>query len=386
MLRSFIGHSDAVPPSEAIEEVIASCRKQLEAAGRRPKAGIFLTSVMHCDHAALLRRIMEAFPGLELIGCTTDGEISSQHDFAMDSMALLLLDADAVEFAVGVGRNVSQDTFAAAAEARDMAMARLNGPANLAVVLPDGLSTIASPLEGALRQAFGEGFPVYGGTAGDHFLLKQTWQFCGEELLTDSLPVLLLSGHVLHASGICSGWSPVGRKLRITRSEKNLVQSIDHMPAMEFYRHYLGDNVNEYIQFPLALLDEETGDFSLRDPLVFNEDGSIQFIGHFPDNAQVQLAEAGRSEILDAATSAASLALQRFPGERPELALAFSCTSRRQILGSRTCEECAALRSLAPPHVSRFGFYTYGEIGPMQPGGPTIYHNDTLVVLLLGEG
>lgn len=385
MLHAFIGHSDAVAPTEALEEVIASCQEQLASAGRSPKAGMFFTSVMHCDHRALLQRLLQAFPDIELIGCTTDGELTSSKGFAMDSMALLLLDADKLEFAAGVGRQVSADTLGAATAARKEAQAKLSQTPSLGIVLPDGLSTIASPLENALRQAFGPEIPIYGGTAGDHFLLQQTWQFCGSEVLTDSLPLLLVAGPLRLASGICSGWKPVGRIMHITDSRENVVHSIDHMPAMHMYRHYLGDNVQEYIQFPLALLDDASEAFSLRDPLVFNEDGSIQFIGHFPENARVQLAEAGRDEIMEATSRASSLALNTFPHARPELALIFSCTSRRQILGSRTPEECVALQNLAPPGLPHFGFYTYGEIGPLQPNGPTVYHNDTFVVLVFAE-
>lgn len=385
MLHALVGHSDAVVPSEAVAEAIAECRRQLEAIDAAPQAGIFFTSVMEHDHQALLTEILDAFSGIELIGCTSDGEVSSHNDFVLDSMCLLLFCSDTLRFATGVGRNVSANAHAAAKEAAEQARAKLGSDGALAIVLPDGLSTIASPLESALRDAFGQQFPIFGGTAGDHFILKQTWQFHGDQVLTDAMPVLLIGGDLLYSSAICSGWNPIGRKVRLTGSRENVVQSIDNRPALEFYSHYLGDNVKEYTQFPLALFDEDSSEFSLRDPLVFNEDGSIQFIGHFPQNATVQLAEAGREEILAATKKASTAALEDYPGQRPALALIFSCTSRRQILGSLTGKECATLKSLAPPDMQFFGFYTYGEIGPLKRGGPTVYHNDSYVVLVIGE-
>lgn len=384
MLHAAMGHSDAIVPKEAVAEAIQCCKDGLQ--GQTPKAGILFTSIMDRDYAPMLHAVLEAFPGIELVGCTTDGEVSDTHDFAEDSVALLLLCSDSLDFASGCGTGVSTTPLHAVQEARDQALARLGSEPSLALVFPDGLSTIATPLDSVLRQVFGPRTPVFGGTAGDHYRLKQTWQFHGARVFTDAIPILLISGPLLHSSHICSGWRPLGQKLTITRSKGNVVHEINDMPAVELFRHYLGDNTKEYIQFPLAVFEPGSQAFSLRDPLYFNEDdGSIQFIGHLPVGSEVQLAEAGREDILQAAASASRQALESYPGQAPSLALIFSCASRRQILGTLSKEECRHLKDNAPAGMGVFGFYTYGEIGPLIRGGATIYHNDTYVVLVLGD-
>ena len=383
MLHVAMGHSDAIPVREALKQVIDTCGKNLK--GHEPKAGIFFTSLLNCDYRAMLGTILEAFPGIELVGCTTDGEVSNQFGFAEDSMALMLFCSDVLKFASGCGRDVSKRPQEAVDEARDEAMGKLEAQAALALVFPDGLSTFAVPLAAVLRQTFGNEFPVYGGTAGDNFHLEQTWQFHGNQVHTDAVPVLLISGPILMSSHIQSGWCPLGPKMTITESRKSTVYKVDDKPAMDLYHHYLGTNTEEYLQFPLALFEEDNEAFSLRDPIHFNEeDGSIMFIGHLPVGAQVQLSEAGREEILKAAHIASRNALESYPGESPALALIFSCASRHQILGTLTGEECRYFRKYAPPDLNIFGFYTYGEIGPLTPRGSTVYHNDTYVVLVLG--
>ncbi len=384
MLHAVMGHSDAIVPSEAVATAIQGCKNNLR--DLPPKAGILFTSIMDCDYTPMLRAVLDAFPGIELVGCTTDGEVSDIHDFADDSVALLLLCSDSLEFASGCGTGISVTPLHTAREARDQALAKLGAEPSLTLVFPDGLTTIGTPLDSVLRQTFGTGIPVFGGTAGDHYRLKQTWQFHGERVFTDAMPTLLIGGPLLYSSHICSGWQPLGQQMTVTKSHGNVVSTINGKPAAELFRHYLGDNNTEYVQFPLAVFEADSPDFSLRDPLYFKEeDGSIQFVGHLPEGSRVQLAEAGRKDILQAASTASRQALNSYPGQAPSLAMIFSCASRRQILGSLSREECRYLKDNAPAGMNIFGFYTYGEIGPLVRGGATIYHNDTYVVLVLGD-
>ncbi len=116
-------------------------------------------------------------------------------------------------------------------------------------------------------------------------------------------------------------------------------------------------------------------------------DGSIAFVGTFPDNPRIRITEYSRDDLLQAAAQAAGQALAEYPGAAPELALLFSCASRRRILGSRAPREHAALLHPAngPPGPRLFGMYAYGEIGPVGGTGRTCFHNDTYAVLLLGD-
>ena len=56
-----------------------------------------------------------------------------------------------------------------------------------------------------------------------------------------------------------------------------------------------------------------------------------------------------------------------------------------QLLGSRTSEESRVLRETLGD-IPAIGFYGYGEIAPLEARGPSFFHNETFVVLLLGGG
>ena len=62
----------------------------------------------------------------------------------------------------------------------------------------------------------------------------------------------------------------------------------------------------------------------------------------------------------------------------------FSCVSRRMALGLDTKKEIANVLAQLDKSCSVNGFYTYGEIGPIDSGGSlnaaSKFHNSTLVL------
>ena len=106
MFKIAIGHSDDVDSIDAISEVLNQCKREL--GSDKPKAGILFSAIDY-DHDKILKFISKKYPKLKLIGCTTDGEISSILGFKDDSITLLLLSSDSIEFGVGLGKNLSKD-------------------------------------------------------------------------------------------------------------------------------------------------------------------------------------------------------------------------------------------------------------------------------------
>lgn len=383
MLHVAIGQAEGLTMLDAARGAVDAAAARLN--GRKPVAALLFTSFYGEDYDAALELVRRAFGSLELAGCTSDGEATSDAGFSEKSCALLLFCGESLECAAGLAENFSADPEGSLARAVAQARARLTGPETLCLILPDGLSTIGIPLDEVFRKVLGPDLPVFGGSAGDGFLFQRTWQFCGTRAVTDGCAFLLLRGPLALAQGTRCGWKPLGRAFRLTEVCGNEVRRIEGLPALEFLARYLGPNTSEYSQFPLAVFPEE-GDgsqFYLRDPVFINkEDGSIRFVGNFPERATIRFAEAGREDIVAAAHEALVRALDGLPG-KPELVLFFSCASRRRILGTRTPEELAVLAEKAPG-VPYFGFYTYGEIGSLDLPAGACFFNDTFVALALG--
>lgn len=57
----------------------------------------------------MLDAVLESFPGISLIGCTTAGDFSGSYGFSDDSITLILFCSNTIEIRAGLGRNVSSD-------------------------------------------------------------------------------------------------------------------------------------------------------------------------------------------------------------------------------------------------------------------------------------
>ncbi|NEO85365.1 MAG: hypothetical protein F6J87_14110 [Spirulina sp. SIO3F2] len=382
MLRVVVGHSDDPDSESAIAEVLQQCQADLK--GAMPQAGILFAAI-DFDYPFILDTINKTFPEVQLIGGTTDGEISSVLEFQQDSLTLMLFCSDTVEIAAGVGRNVSQAPAQAAQAAIAQAQQQLTTPPKLCLTVPEGLHVNQSQILRYLKQTLKDSpIPIVGGFAGDQYQFKATYQFYNAEILQDSVPVLLFGGNLLFSHGVVSGWQPLGQPSRVTKVGHNVVYEIDGQSALSYYRQYLGglDPAGEY---PLAVFERDSEHFYLRAPLAHNVDeGSVTFFGEVPDQSIVQITTANRDEVVAAAQTSIAQALERYPGKTPSAAVFFSCAGRRWLLGTRTAEEYQQIREQLPANIPACGFYAYGEIAPLQPCSETQLHNETFVSCLFG--
>jgi len=381
MLKAAIGVSDDIDLEDAIEQVLSQCRKQL--GDTLPQVGILFTSCMDADFQFVLDRFNTALPSMELIGCTTDGEISPRLGFSEDSVALLLLSSDTAVFSTALAENISatprESIFKAFIEAKQ----KLDGEPHLAIVFPDGLTTIATSLDTIFREIMGDIFPVIGGTAGDHFLLSTTYQFYGKRVLTDSMPVLLIGGQVACSVNVVTGLVPYGQYYKLSQVEKNIVYQVGDLSVLDFYQREFGLISDSYPHFSFSVYPKGSEDHFFRSPIAYDKNTcSMQFIGQFPEDCRVRLARVLREDIRRSADEANRKLLEKIDGEYPELILIFSCTSRRHVLGSETNLEFELLRN-SSEKTPFFGFYCYGEIGPLKLGSPTRFHSGTFISLAL---
>ncbi len=386
MLKVVVGHSDDPSSKDAVLEAIEQCLSALN--GATPQAGILFVGI-DFEYALILQEIHRVFPSIELIGCTTDGEMSSVMGFQQDSLTLMLFSSDTVEIHAGVGVKTQEDAIAAAQQAVQQAMQKSQQPAKLCITIPasytaDGTTTSGESILTGLNLALGHQVPVVGGTAGDQFRFQTTYQFCGTEIFTDALPVLIFSGDLHISFGTGCGWQPIGQKSVVTRAEGTVLYEIDGKPAIEFYQRYLGDR-HPTAENPLAVYTGESDRYYMRVPNTYNpETGGINFLGNIPEHATVQVTEISRDQVVEAAETSFKTALERYPGTEPEAVLLFSCCCRRWLLGTRAKDEYQLVKNALPRPIPICGFYTYGEFAPLEAHGQNYYHQETFITLLLG--
>ena len=384
MFTAVVGHSEDLDAGAAACEVLAQCRAKLK--GVAPTAGVLFAAI-DFDHQVLLDEINRQVPGIQLIGCSTDGEISSELGFREDSVSLILFVSDTVDITAGVGRGLSTDVAGACRSAIDAAKAKTTKPPRLCLATPEGLTAEGHSVTATLQDTVGSATPIFGALAGDQWRLKSTRQFYRSEVLQDSIPVLLLCGDLHFSYGVATGWHQVGEVGVITRACGAVVHEIDEAPAIDFYRKYLGPAANPTAELPLAILNAQDATEYLRASwgVVDEATGAVTFLATVPQGARVRLTLADRDEILTGCAESLSIARSNFPaGVEPAAALFFSCAARKVLLGTRTEEELNLIRGSLGAAVPACGFYGYGEISPHM-GDPTgtKYHNESFVSLLI---
>jgi len=386
MFKAGVGHSDDIDSSDAADEVIDQVKKSLD--GASPSAGLLFCSINN-DHGAILSRINSAFPGIELIGCTSDGEVSSAGTFSEESVTFIAFASDTITMKAGLGRNVSLDADKSARMAVKSALAALGETPKLAITVAESYMTNGAGFVRGLSEAFGDGTPVVGGFSTDQLRLKDTRQFYKNEVLTDCAPVLVFGGPLLVSSGCDSGYAPIGKEGVITAAEGNIVRTIDMKPASEFYKRYLGDSVGdqaEYSDYPLMVRENDEEEHCIRSAVgADGDEGSLVFLSEMRAGAKVRISEASRDMLIEGTRKSVLRAFESYPGKKPTAALLFSCACRKRLLGTRTKEELEIVKSVVSDSLPICGFYTYGEIGPASVGGRALFHNDSFVTVLIGE-
>jgi hypothetical protein len=382
MLRMAVGHSDALESEEAVEDVLRQCAETLE--GMKPTAGL-LFSTHEAEPAPIVAGVREMHPQIDIVGSSSAAELSSVLGFQEGSVTLALFASDTVQMSGGLGTGIADDPEGAAREALREASPRSEAEPRLCLTAPAPHQEPLRVLH-ELRSELGDHVPVLGGVSSATFDDPgSAWQFCNDRFVHDGIPVLLFSGELAVSYGVDNGWRPVGKPARVTRSAGGIVHEIDGRPALEFYERYLGAGAGPSPANPLAVFEEGADDFYLRAAATHNpETGSIVVFGGPPEDATVQLAVAMTDEIFEGTRSAVRKAVEHFPADAtPEAAVVFSCMVRKAVLGSQTATETEITRDELAANLPLCGFYSYGEIAPLESGS-TQLHNETIVAVLLG--
>jgi serine phosphatase RsbU (regulator of sigma subunit) len=384
MIHVGIGQAEGSDTLETLKRAIAACRHQMN--GFQPQAGIVLTG-SNFDHRLILREIHRQFPQIELIGGTTAGNFSSTAGFSDDAISLMGFYSDCIQIRAGLGRRLSSGYAAAAREAVAMARDGLESEPKICLALPDLIEHRAGAVVKALDHELGRDCVLFGGCpaiVGEPGEIIH--QFCGDEILQGALPLLLFAGPIRHAFFVANSWKTIGPRVIVSGTSGRLVRYIGSRKALAFYHHYLGEHASPATEFPLAVYGPDGNQTTLRGPIRYHpQDGSITFADNIPEGATVQLTEAIRDFLIDDIANSAQALKQTDFAFSPAAALAFSCTLRKDVLGTRVAEEIQMLEKQCRSGLPILGFYGYGEIAPPAPGLPCTVHNATLITLVIGE-
>lgn len=395
MIKAGVGRSNNSDPVKAGAE---AAKEALEQAGNKAKLFMVFSTVAHQQEKMLqgVRTVAKTTP---LVGCSTSGEITNKGPVS-GYVAVMALDSDQIEFSLGLGKGTEKDSFLAGKQAAKEVKNKAEEPISLFMMLLDGLAENGAAAVRGVQEVFGKNFPIMGGSAGDDFLFKQTYEYYNDQVLSRAVVGLGLAGKFSFGVGVRHGWEPIGLPMKVTKAKGSKLIEINNRPALSIYQDYFGKQAEELIKepiarmaytYPLGMSIEGSPELLIRDVVIANEKGEITCAAEIPEGSEIRLMLGDPEKAIQAAKEAAENAKSQLKGAEPKVVFVFDCMARCKLLGQgiRTQDEISAITKVLGEEVPLIGFYTYGEQAPLggklDPDCFSVFHNETMALLVIGE-
>lgn len=340
-----------------------------------------------CQSAELYQEIRTKFPQGDIVIASTGGEILGE-EVLDNSLAVTAIEFESSHVQTAITSISSPERSYQAAH--DLMLQLEHDGLRLVWLLSDGLLVNGSELIRGCRQVLPESVLLTGGLAGDGADFQNTFTGLNHPPQSGQLVAVGFYGEQLQVNcGSYGGWDRFGPERKITRSQGNVLYELDHQPALELYKRYLGEEASKLpssaLLFPLTIRTanpEETP--IVRTILAVDEsDNSMTFAGDLPQGYSAQLMRGNFDRLVEGAAHAASQA--QLTTTDPALALLVSCIGRKLLMGQRTADEVEAVADALGASVALTGFYSYGEIAPDSQHKTCELHNQTMTITLIGE-
>jgi hypothetical protein len=394
--KAGVGMSRHHNPNVAGREAAEQALKQ---AGVAKPDFVFMFASIGYDQHSLVRAVRETTGGAPLTGCSAEGTIDGDDaDESNFSVVVTAISSDELHWHNGLATGLEDDSRGVGERVAQELLPLLSADTIGLFVFPDGLIDFLDDFFGGLEENLpSERFlPLWGGGAGNNFNLGEpTYQYCDDEVISGGVAYALLSGNARASWAISHGMAPIGGARIVTRSEGNVIYEIDGKPATEVLKEYLPEHAlvedRDWMPYAIALAlifkapsyikDEE---YVVRGvPAVRMADGSITVQTEVPEGTSIWFSSRDKEKIATRFERMAQQINQQLGGEKPKLVFQFECLTRGKFL-FREQEKLQLLkrfRQSVDPDTPWAGFYTIGEIGPVEE------HNDrhlyTSVVLAL---
>jgi hypothetical protein len=358
--------------------------------GAAADAVIVFASAQH-DYHALLRALAREAGTEVIVGSSSAGEFTHKHG-GEGQVSAMGLRSSGMQFAVGVGRNVTTDVATAAGQVVSafQGLRDRSAPYRSALVMTDALAGHTDALVEEMTLLTAGSYRFFGGGAGDDGRFQKTHVFAGLNAYSDAVVALEIMSEKPVGVGVAHGWEPSGAGLRVTEADGMKLVSLNGLPADEAFEEHArltGQNFNRADPMPFFLHNvlgiRSPEGYRLRVPLTVQPDGSVLCAAAVPEGSVVHIMKTSNESALQAARAATTAALAALEGNKPAAAIVFDCVATRLRMGAAFADELATCAQMLAP-VGFVGCNTYGQIARSegQFGG---FHNCTAVVCVLPD-
>jgi hypothetical protein len=234
---------------------------------------------------------------------------------------------------------------------------------------------------------------ISGGVAGDGARFSKTLVGLNEDLKSGNVVLIALYGDKVRVgTAYQGGWDIFGVEKMITKSEGNILHEIDHENALDLYKKYLGQYVEELpgsaLLFPISIKAQDNDSYIVRTILSIDEKNkTMTFAGNVPEGSYIRFMKSSVDRLIQAASETGSEAIKQLSEQNTDaqFALLVSCVGRKLAMGIRAEEEVEAALEQLPPNIQIAGFFSYGEIAPNKNNRINYLHNQTMTITTIGE-
>lgn len=373
---------------EEINGALSACLSE----GYNPTLAILFISIKQ-DRCAVIDLLTRR--GIDVLGATSAGEFIDGHE-SKGEIALILLDIKRSDYCILLESFDGKSEEEAASSLCEKALAKFSKPAFIlcsSFFATDGNVVRGEALVRQFEKMIGPDVNLFGGMAGDDLSFSGTWVFTNEQASDFGMVALVLNEEKIELHGMAiSGWKPLGVFATVTKSEGNLVYTINDKPALEMYLRYLGEergNADEQFDFfktigghyPLQVEREDREPW-LCSPIGYDQEKDALICeADLPQGSRFRFSTPPDFDIIETVIRKAG-ELKSSTRAEAEALLIFSCAGRLSALGPLAVQENDGLAELWNTPMA--GFYTYGEYGKAI-NGKHEFHSTTCSWVALKE-
>lgn len=366
---------------------IQSALEQSMADGFNPTLAVVFISIKQ-DREAICSLLNNH--RIQIFGTTTSGEFINS-EISEGGIAIMLLDLDPAFF-----RLVFLETNAGSAYevSKQLGETGRSSFDQAAFIVASGwLHTDGEQIIRGIEEGYQKEPAIFGGMAGDDLALSGPVVFTYGKSSITGLVALIFDADKVEVTGIATcGWKPIGITKTVTKSEGNVVYTIDDQPAFDLVIKYLGLNTDEMnainntvvnlgAYYPLQL-ERDNAPPVMRTAMLGNkEDRSLICAGNVPQGAKVRFSLPPDFDVIDTVVEECT-GLKTDTQGNADAVIMFSCISRYLSFGVMTSEEIE--RVMQVWNAPFIGYFSYGEFGKSKRGKHE-FHNNTCCVVVLKE-
>lgn len=311
---------------------------------------------------------------IDVIGATSSVEFIDNHQDE-GSIVLLLLDLNRIHYSI-LFENITENKISKSGKKlAQNALQKFKNPSF--ILLTTSLTADGKMMDGesiiqSMVKELGNEFNLFGGMAGDDMTFTGTYVFTNNQSTGYGMTALVLDADIIDLHGMAiSGWKPLGISKTVTKSEGNVIYTIDNQPALDVYLRYLGSDIpnnkdqmvffeNLGNQYPFQI-EREGREPLMCNPIGFDKENKALICEiNIQQGAKFRFSTPPDFDIMDTIVEKAT-ALKNESATDADALLIFSCAGRLAALGPFAEKENDGLVKVWNAPMA--GFYSYGEFG-----------------------